>query len=145
MKANIRLLLPIAIIAALFSACDEPDVWNKVPAAVSQFVQKYWPGQDLSYATTEKDGGTQVTIQNGPTIEFDTNGSWTSIKGNGSTIPSMLLYDQLPDPLYRYIEQSEATNGVYNLSRTSTIYEVTLLNTVITYTISTSQITIPTH
>lgn len=143
MKTFLKTLLPIALLAALFSACHEPDVWNKVPSSVTQFVQRYWPGQDLSYAATEKDTGYKVIVQNGPTLQFDTAGSWTSIEGNGSTLPTMLIYDQLPDPLYRYLEQTEAADGVYALTRTTTAYRVTLLSTTLTYTPSTGQITTP--
>ena len=141
MKTFIKSILPLVMFATIFSACSEPDVWEKVPSRVSEFIQKYWPGQNLSYVHTAKDGACEVTIQNGPALEFDTSGSWTSIKGNGSIIPSMLIYDQLPDALYRYLEENEATNGVYSLSRTATSYDVTLLNSKVSYNVADGQIT----
>ncbi|MBD5244170.1 MAG: hypothetical protein HDS57_01700 [Barnesiella sp.] len=141
MKTFLKTILPLLLFVGVFSACSEPDVWSKVPSRVSQFVQQYWPGQDLSYVANEKDGVCKLTIQNGPSLEFDAAGSWTSIKGGGSPLPSMLIYDQLPDALYRYIEESEATNGVYALSRTASAYDVTLLNSKVSYNISSGQIT----
>lgn len=133
----------LSIIALGFASCSEPDAWSKVPDNVSNFLQQYWPGSELTLVSTSKDGECNVTIKNGPSLKFNASGSWTEINGNGSTLPSELLYDQLPDRFYKYIQEMEATNGVYSLKRNSDTYEAGLQNTTLTYNIATGETTFP--
>lgn len=69
--------------------------------------------------------------------------SWTSVNGEGVPLPPMMITDECPDPLYRYIQEMERTDGVYAMTRNDKTYRVEFLDTYILYTISTGEVTYP--
>lgn len=138
---NLALLLTLIGIV-MFGACSE-DVNDKLPQTISSFVNKYYPNSPVSSFSESKGGEYTVVIRNGAVLQFNSDMAWTSINGNGVPLPPMMIMDECPDPLYRYIEEMERTSGVYALSRTDKIYRVEFLDTYITYTIATGQVTYP--
>lgn len=71
---------------------------------------------------------------------FDSSYSWTTIDGEGATLPQVLLFDELPPALYEYLESTENLTSVYRLDRNSRQYDVGLFDTALTYTIATGEI-----
>lgn len=130
----------IALLIFAFTSCHDSEVLQRVPSHVSQFIEQYWPGTEIISFSNDVDKGCTVTVKNGPTVSFDSSQAWTDIKGNGSPLPSVLLYDRLPEPLYDYIVEMEATDGVYGVSRTSTEYKVVFLDSEVAYDIATGKI-----
>ncbi len=74
-----------------------------------------------------------MNIKNGATLTFDSENNWINISGNGVTLPEMLLYDQLPGPLYTYLEEIEEVGGVFAAGRTNEEYTLNLLDSEVTY------------
>ena len=115
---------------------------DDLPDDISSFSSQYFPGQRVS-DYSESDDGKRMELANGATIIFNDDNDWVTIDGNGSRLPEVLVYDQLPPALFQYLEEMEAANSVYKLSRTSSIYIVTLDDTYITYDIDSGTITYP--
>ena len=129
------LLLPLFAI----TACDHSDLWSKLPDNVQTFINKYFPNSELlSVAVNDK--GCSVRIDNCPGMTFDADSQWTSVNGYGMPLPSVMLYDQLPEKLYNYLEETENLGSVFSMSRDKTAYELKLMNTDIKYDIATGEL-----
>ena len=134
MKSNIYTL--IIFFATIFAiASCENDVWEDLPSPVANFFTTYFPGQEVNSYTTGNNESI-ATVKGGVTVTFNSHTSWITVNGNGSPLPEILIYDQLPEKLYTYLEQTENTANVYKISRNSTVYTVELLDSSITYDIS---------
>lgn len=114
--------------------------WEEVPSTAYDFCMKYWPEYAIeSYSNS--DGVQTVVIKGAATVYFNQSSQWIRIDGNGGTMPTMLLWDQLPSALYTYVEQVDALEAVYGMARSSSAYEVTLSDQTISYDVSTGEIT----
>lgn len=140
-KTNLTLILTLFGII-LLGACGN-DVNDELPQEILTFINKYYPNSAVSSFDEAKNGSYTVTIRNGAILKFDSQMKWTEINGNGVTLPPMMIMDESPAPLFRYIKEMERTNEVYLLSRNSEIYRVEFLDTYITYTIATGTISYP--
>lgn len=130
----------LAMLLAALTSCQDSDNYKDLVDPVSSFVSQYWPNPDIESYTHPTADTYLVIIKNGPSITFDSNYKWTEIDGNGMTLPQVLLYDQLPSTLYRYLEETENTGAVFKLERTARQYSVTLLDSSLTYNTSTGEI-----
>lgn len=106
---------------------------------IANFFTTYFPGQEVN-AYSEGQNSSIASVKNGVTVTFDSGNAWVVVNGNGNTLPEVFVYDQLPDALYRYLQEMEATGGVYKVSRGDGKYIVELLDTYIEYNISTGNI-----
>lgn len=139
-------ILPLlcALCGMLVSSCsDDGDGWDDMPPAISRFVSQYFPTQGIQSADQLPDGGYRVKVNDGATLVFDSTPSWTSISGNGSPLPAVLIYDQLPQKLYDYLADTEQTAAVYSLARDYKTYTVGLHDTTVIFNIQTGAITYP--
>ena len=137
-------LLPLVILGLLLvsGACSS-DVSEELPSAVSKFTTQYFPGLGVKSFQELADGGCIVQLSGGPTIRFDSEDQWIDINGNGSALPAVLMYDQLPPRLYELLQGTEQQGEVYVLKRDKYFYTLTLLNTVLTYDIASGNTTYP--
>lgn len=139
--SNILMLVMIGVLVVL-GACSS-DASEELPSAVSRFATQYFPGLGVKSYQQLKDGGCIVQLSGGPTLTFDSEDRWLEIDGNGSTLPQVLMYDQLPPSLYEYLQGTEQQSEVYEVKRDRYYYKLTMFDTVITYDISTGKITYP--
>lgn len=143
MKSSVNSILILLLGTLLvFGACSS-DALEDTPTTISRFITQYFPNQRVKSYTDTADGGHKAVLDNSATLIFDENNKWIEIDGEGITLPDVLLYDQLPPELYSYLQATAQTNGVYAVSRDNFYYKLTMLDTVITYTISTGAITYP--
>lgn len=84
-----------------------------------------------------------VKMHNGATLVFDRNLSWIDFDGNGVTLPENFLYNCLPESLYSYIQETQATSGIYRVTRDSEQITIYLEDTYFVYILATGQITYP--
>lgn len=130
------ILLTISVIS-----CTNNNLWDTLPEKITLFISLYYPDYGVSAATF--DGANYyVTIDEGPSMVFDSDMDWTAIDGRGMTIPQIFLFDQLPSALYSYLEETDNTSQVYTIKRNQSTYSLALLNTYLSYNISTQQISI---
>lgn len=142
MKSNLYTL--VIFFAAVFAvaSCDH-DAWDDLPGPVATFFTTYFPAQEVeSYSTS---GGVSVaSVKGGVTVTFNSGNAWTDVNGNGSPLPEIFLFDQLPEPLYRYLRELEViSSGVYRVSRSDKGYVVELLDSTVRYSLPDGVITGP--
>lgn len=137
-----NILTHITIILSLVigaTACSSSD-WDELPAPIATFVNEYFPAQEVSQY--RQDGDTyHVKLHNSVALTFDARYSWTSVNGYGNTLPQMFLFDQMPPALYAYLQELSLTDQVYSVKRDSFTYNVSLLDSSVTYTIDTGIVT----
>lgn len=133
MKHIFYTLLLVLGMSMVGCSSDEPNV--NLPESLSEFISQYYPNQRID-SYTKNSSGCTVIVNDGPTIKFNAKNSWTSIDGNGSPIVQEFLFDQLPSPLYDYLETIDSLNQVFSISRDSKEYELKLLNSTLNYDIA---------
>lgn len=143
MKLNISFFCTLAITVLIFLCSCSSDAIDETPQSIANFITQYFPNERVESYTSIGDGKHKVTLYNSATLIFDAENRWTEIDGEGSTLPEVLLYDQLPPALYAYLQATEQQRSVYAVSRDYIYYKLTMLDTVITYTISSGAITYP--
>lgn len=135
---SIAVILCIITIIIPLAACTDSK-WGDLPSSIANFVTEYFPSTAVE-SYSENNGQYYVKIKNGPSMIFDNSYAWSSIDGEGATLPQVLLFDELPPALYQYLEETESLNSVYRLDRDARQYEVGLFDTALTYIIATGEI-----
>lgn len=138
---GLLLFFVFALVAAV-SGCSS-DASDELPSAISKFVTQYFPEMGVKSYQTLSDGSSVVVVSGGPTLTFNAENRWTEIEGNGSTLPEVLMYNELPPELYDYLQSTEQQKGVYDMKRDKHYYKLTMLDTVLTYDIATGKVTYP--
>lgn len=142
MKQNRLAIVGIFVAILSVGACSD-SVWNELPRPIAQFVAKYFPFGDVVTYSTSKDGNTTVEIKNGATVVFNKEYVWVDVNGNGSVLPQMFLFDQLPEPLYNYLQEMESVADVYRVTKNDDMEKVLLTDTYVEYNIKSGRITYP--
>lgn len=137
-KSSITLLLGLFLIAFSLTSCSDSK-WGELPSPISSFITEYFPYSSIE-SYSENDNEYYIRVKDGPSMIFDSSYSWTTIDGEGATLPHILLFDELPPALYEYLESAESLASVYRLDRNSRQYDVGLFDTALTYTIATGEI-----
>jgi len=119
---------------ALFG-CHSNHFYDDLPRPIAQFLSQYWADPDIENYTQPTPQKYVVIIKNGPSLVFNENYEWTDIDGNGLPLPQILLFDQLPEKLYDYIESGSQLNQVFSIRHDARYYYIKLLNTHLTYDI----------
>lgn len=135
------IFLPLCI-AMLLTACDSDSstLWDELPESIAEFVAQYYPNNGVSgYATNDENQHT-VYLHNSATLRFDADYRWIEIDGNGITLPQVLVFDQLPPELYKYLQETDNTTSVYAAMRNSTTYTLRLSDTTLYYDIDSGSI-----
>lgn len=128
-----------AVAMAMLSGCTNNNLYEDMPAEIQSFISQYYPGSALASFASSGSSYT-VIIKDGPTISFGSDYRWTRVDGNGSTLPQVLMFNDLPPELYSYLQETENTNDVFCASRTAKTYTIELLAETLTYDISTGEI-----
>ena len=120
-----------AILSFGFSACnDDDDIIPAVqlPESSQSFISQFFP--DAEVIKVEKKGNhsnTEYTVKfaNGCEVEFDSLGEWTDVDAPvGRTIPSGIA----PTAIEEYVSNYFPGNGINEISRDYSGYEVTLVS-----------------
>lgn len=133
----------IGSMALLFlSGCssNDSDAYDRMPEKVRQFVARYYPGYGVQSYTASGDV-VHVRLDNGPGITFDRDLNLEGVNGYGSTLPQVLLFDMLPPALFEYLQSTEELNEVFAVTFTPRDVTVELLESRLTYDVSTASIT----
>ena len=133
-------LLAIAFVASLAGACTGDSDYDALPRTISTFVTQYCPDPDVASYTHPSADTYVVVIKGGPRITFGSDYQWTRIDGCGMPLQQVLLFDQLPSPLYRYLEEGEYLGQVFLATRNPRRYGLLLLSDTITYDVATARV-----
>lgn len=132
-------MLVVAPFMAVLQSCHNDEPWDKLPMEISQFITQYFPNSGIENFS-ESATTYHVRITDGPGLTFDKNCKWEAINGYGMPLPQVLLFDQLPPALYKYLEETESLNEVFSVERDSSDYTVVLLDSTLIYDIADQQI-----
>ena len=82
----------LAIVFAMVTiSCDDDNdkviEQAELPETAMNFLELHFPQQAIKYTSRDEDDY-QVTLDNGIALEFNLDGSWDEIKGNGVEIPA---------------------------------------------------------
>lgn len=136
---KIHVLISALIFTVWFTSCGE-DVWDDIPDPIVSFINRYFPNVGIS-SYSDSNNGYYIEIRNDASLRFNSLYSWININGNGTPLPSVLIFDQLPQKAYEYLEETEQVGQVYSLSRDSVAYTIGLYDTSIRYDINSRTIT----
>lgn len=125
-------LILFLIIGIFIAGCSHEE-YDKTPGELTRFISRYWPDPNIESCTNPGGDKWVVIIKNGPTLTFDSKYEWTQINGNGMPLPDIVMYDQLPEPLYAYLVSGSFIGQVFSISRTPRLYTVKVLKFTITY------------
>ena len=81
---------------------DKPVNSNQLPVKAQQFLEKYFPNVEVSYAKQDTDifdRDYTVVLTNGDKVEFDRNGNWKEVDCEHHQVPAGIL----PDVISKYI------------------------------------------
>ena len=133
-----KIMIFLGLIAG--SAACSSENWETIPKPIADFLTEYFPLQAVSNCGYSDDVW-HVKLRNSVALTFDDRYKWTSINGYGNTLPETLLFDELPPALYAYLQELSLTDGVYSVKRDNYVYNITLLDSSVTYTIATGIVT----
>lgn len=82
-----------------------------LPSKAQTFISTHFPNVGVSRAeqnkTTESDGTLyEVRLAHGFQIDFDANGEWTSVDGNGQLVPETIIA-LIPSNIETYIQANQ--------------------------------------
>ena len=143
MKKHFNLVLMSLLGLLIMTGACSNEAYDELPGSVSSFLAQYFPGLKVKDYTKLSDDSQIIQLSGGPTLIFDAEDQWTEIDGNGSMLPQVLMFDQLPPQLYDYLQSIEQQSDVIAVKRDNYYYKLTMSDTVITYDISTGDITYP--
>lgn len=135
-----RKIITFLALASVMLACSDNEEYDKVPDPIIAFITQYWPNPIIEAYSHPSANKYEVDIKNGPSLDFDGDYSWTEVDGEGLPLPQVFLYDQLPQPLYEYLEAGEYLNQVFEVERNSKTYTLDLLNIDLSYEIASGAI-----
>ena len=133
------LLMAVTPLVAMISSCKEDRLWDELPVDISHFISQYFPNSSIENYTASPTTY-HVRITNDPGLTFDKDCNWEAINGYGLPLPEVLVFDQVPPALYKYLEETESLGSVFSLERDARTYTVVLLDSTLTYNISTQEI-----
>lgn len=105
---------------------------NQLPDNAKKFLSTYFSDASVSRVEKENvadDDGTlyEVRLSNGFQIDFDTNGNWTGIDGNGKDIPAAVL-TLIPTNILQYFATSSTIFRITEIEKKSYGYKVEINN-----------------
>lgn len=127
MRNMITTLAAALVFALAASADDRPVSVAQLPAPAQKFIQEYYPGEKVSYATKDDDiifPEYNVVLVNGVKIGFNNNGQLDNIEARHSSVPDALIPVQIRE--YVKIHYPDAVIRSYDVDKRS--YEVKLSN-----------------
>jgi hypothetical protein len=120
------------VFAMVAISCDDDDDKDQVleqaelPEPARNFVELHFPQQTINYTARDEDDY-RVTLDNGIAIEFNLDGSWDEVKGNGVEFPVSLI-ESLPESLLGYLSTNYSGIEIIRLEMDQGNYEIELSN-----------------
>ena len=137
MKKTLTLLSLAMLMLVSLSACSNDDDVkidaSELPVLAQNFIDTYFTGNKIKHITkdTDSDGLTyEVALTGGYEIEFDAVGHWKDVDApRNKTIPSGIA----PEAIETYVAINYPLNGMNEITRSYSGYEVELINGVSLY------------
>lgn len=106
----------------------------QLPDAAKKFLNTYFPDASVSRVEKERvvdtDGTLyEVRLSNGFQVDFDTNGNWTGIDGNGKDISAVVL-GLRPSNILQYFTTNYNNSRITEIERKSYGYKIEINNNI---------------
>lgn len=128
MKRLITLTLCFFTILGVAKADDDkPITVNELPKKAQEFITKFFPQKEISFAKMEKDLWEKkydVVFTNGEKIEFDKNGDWEEINCKFTVVPDTII----PKPIKEILTKQYPQAKVLKIEKDKNSYEIQLDN-----------------
>ena len=128
MKQIILLFACLFALQGLAKADDDRAITvDQLPQKAQEFIQKYFPKNEISLAKMEKDFWEkkyEVVFVNGEKDEFLKDGSWENVDCKYSTVPTGIV----PQAIKDYVSKHYPEAKILKIERDSKTYEVKLNN-----------------
>lgn len=134
-------ILTLTALTTLLTGCtdNEPSESVALTPEINHFISLYYPDTSIS-SSYLSNGVYTVNLHDSASLQFNSANEWTKVDGRGATLPEIFLYDCLPSKLYQYLESTSNLNEVFSASRSATSYTLSLLDSTVSYNISTTDI-----
>ena len=108
------------------SAQDVPQAAPQVavPAAVTDFINKNFPGITITGQDPDSDGEIEVYLSDGTKVEFTPNNEWKTIKCPGKAVPAALV----PQAIASYVKSNYQSALITKIDKKYGSYEIELNN-----------------
>lgn len=109
-KITAFVLLLVSLTMTSCSNDNDETINGETPSEISAFMNEYYPSQDFVVSEDLDDGVLtyEVDVENGVELEFDENGTLTSIDGNDQAINT----DLIPQELVVYVNTNYPDNYI---------------------------------
>ena len=135
MKNNILYILAITAIIFTINSCRSENSENsevrieitELPEQSRNFLETNFNGFQVNRATKDVssfDEYYEIFLNNGITIDFNRIGEWTEVDGNGLSIPTSFIDEEIVS----YINTNFPTFPIENIDNKPYGYEVDLIN-----------------
>lgn len=135
MKNNILYILAITSIIFTINSCRSENSENsevrieitELPEQSRNFLETNFNGFQVNRATKDVssfDEYYEIFVNNGITIDFNRIGEWTEVDGNGLSIPTSFIDEEIVS----YINTNYPTFPIENIDKKPYGYEVDLIN-----------------
>ena len=135
MTKNILNLLAVASLIFSISACNSDDSDSRevivevaeLPEQSRNFLETNFNGFQVNRATKDVssfDEYYEIFVNNGITIDFNRIGEWTEVDGNGLSIPTSFIDEEIVS----YINTNYPTFPIENIDKKPYGYDVDLIN-----------------
>ena|SRR5690606_20662132 len=129
-KLNFLKVAVLGIFAFSFEANAQETVitQNELPEVAQAFITDHFPGQKISRAIKDVEYRIkteyEVYLDNNVKVEFDGKGNWKDVDGNNAAIPTKFI----PEKILHYVAQNFPTQHITQIEKSSSKFEVALLN-----------------
>lgn len=126
MKKFIVFLAAAISSISILQGCDDTRISEKrLPAQAQEFISQYFPGISVTYAEKERDDRQKeynVKLADGTEIQFNEDGSWTSVDCEFSILPEGIVPDSITD----YVKANYPESKIYKAEKEFGGYEIGL-------------------
>lgn len=95
-----------------------------VTAAVTDFINKNFPGTTITGQDPDNDGEIEVYLSDGTQVEFTPNNEWKTIKCPGKGVPAALV----PQAIANYVKSNFQSALITKIDKKYGSYEIELNN-----------------
>lgn len=112
-----------------FAACGNDDDDQKItidelPQRAITFIETHFPDSQIISVTLDPNSRSryEVKLNNGFDLDFDQEGEWTEIEGNGQKVPDAII----PEKILEYVQTTYPDSFIEEISKKTDRYEVDL-------------------
>lgn len=137
MKTRILLFLLLSFItlsAFSLTSCKDNKKYDdhiipssQLPEQAITFIRTHFSEGEIVTVMMDKDflsTSYEVFLKNGIKLEFDTNGSWTEVNCNRTSVPKAII----PKKIVEHVQKFHANDSVVKIERDRRRYEIRLLS-----------------